>query len=589
MRTARQRRLPAVSSDRESPSDPRRVTSPGSKWGWIVFSVAFGAALVAGVSSVRGSLSAEEAAWRLAAESLIRDGDLVFDFQDESRMRMSGWPEEVHPSMLIDASGVVRFEGPVLYPVLLSPLIATFGDLGVLILNSLLLLLAVAAAVASLEWRCGGGSIWTVTACLFGSVLFAYLQTSLPVLLLVAATSVALTLISKRFASSADGLPEMYEDAKQIRRPTVRFLAAGGLLGVVAAHHPVYLLLLAVPLVLTHGKRRLRATLLVLVGALAVLGSVWLLSGLWQESGLLPTSQQRVEVSVGEGLTGVERSRMTEGDFSFRLSEGTGALLLWNAVYSIVGRHVGLLPYFLPLAMLLALWRPTTGRTGLAVLAAAGLVVTLVLLPFDFALVPEALGNRMFVPFFVILWWLPARSFGRIGSLATLMLATTVLWPLWLPGGGILADVGSGRFPRGAVLDLLPPETTQRDLPMRGEVVTRDLLVRPGAGLQPAGRRGHFVLAKGRSGELVIASPASVRELQVVFDAAAATSLEVDGGTVGSMTLTPDGGVAFDVLLGKSRVRHPVWWSREVHSFHRLRLSMPTAKGTTVFSIGSGG
>jgi hypothetical protein len=578
-----------VSFDRESISAPRGIARFRSRWGWLLFGIVFVAALVAGGSSVSGPLSPEEAASRLASESLIRDGDLLFDFRDESRMRLSGWPEEVHPPMLIDASGIVRFEGPFLYTVLLSPLLAAWGDIGVLILNALLLLVTVIAAVPSLTWRYGGDSIWTITACLFGSVLFAYLPVSLPVLLLVAATSVALALISKGSAPAADGLPQMYEDTKGTRQPTARLLVAGALLGLVAAHDPIYLLLLLLPVVMMHGKRRTRATLIVVAGALAVLAIVWISSGLWHERGLLPTGEQRVEVSVGEGLTGVERSRVAEGESSLRLSEGVGTLLFWDVVYSIVGRHVGLLPYFLPLALLLALWRPTTGRTGLAVLGAVGLVVSLVVYPFDFALLPEALGNRLFVPFFVIFWWLPARSFGRIGSLAILSLGVCFLWPLWVPGGGALANVGSGAFPRGALLDLLPTETTQRDLPMRGEVVTRDLLVRPGAGLQPGGRRGHFLLAQGRPGELVIASPGSIRELRLVFDAAAATSLEVEGGAVGSMTLTPDGGVAFDVLLDKSHIRHPVWWSPEVHSFHRLRLSMPAAKGATAFSIGPAG
>ena len=95
------------------------------------------------------------------------------------------------------------------------------------------------------------------------------------------------------------------------------------------------------------------------------------------------------------------------------------------------------------------------------------------------------------------------------------------------------------------------------------------------------------MLPKGETGELLIASPESLREVSFTFDTAAASTLSLEGGTVASVTMTPDGGVAFDVTIDESPVRHPVWWSREMHTFSSLRLSMPQAKGATVFSIGS--
>jgi hypothetical protein len=77
--------------------------------------------------------------------------------------------------------------------------------------------------------------------------------------------------------------------------------------------------------------------------------------------------------------------------------------------------------------------------------------------------------------------------------------------------------------------------------------------------------------------------------LEFQFDAAASTEVDVSGGEVGDMILDPGGGVVFRVLPHATRVRHHVWWSRELHSFYRIRLAMPKASGETTFSISSAG
>ena len=555
--------------------------------GWVALGTLFFVTAVVGVVASADPPTAEEAGYRLAAHSLVRDGDLVLSIEDEGRMRLQGWPESIRPPMVLSEDKVLHFAEPFFYSLFLAPFITIAPRLGPIALNLLLFAVAAVAAATSLRRRTGDSAAWTITVAIFGSVLFTYALTALPVALMTAAVAVAFNLLSLDSPGKGRRLHDLYPGEPGPVRFVVRSLVAGVLLGVVAAHHPLFVLLLIAPFSLLPQKRWGTGMPSVLVGAAMVLALTWLVSSLWTDLGVLPGSGQRVEVSVGSGLTGIERAELSERRLDeWKLSLEAPKLLVWNALYAAVGRHVGLVPYFLPLLLLIVFWRQDEGGQLLLFLAAIGLLLPVVALPFDFAGLPAALGNRLFIPFYVALWWLPGRTPERAGGLIWLALGTIILWPLWI-GGNPLYGLENGELPRGPILERLPYETTQRDLPVRGELVTRDLLVRPLAGTVPGGRKGHFRLSKRSGGEILVASAAPIATLELGFDGGESTALEVGGGDVEDMILRPDGGVSFVVRLRQGRVRHPVWWSDEEHSFYRLRVAMPEAKGETTFSIGS--
>ena len=567
----------------------KRQGSPlaGVGAGSIVAALLLLAVAVSGLMSVGDPATSEEAGHRLAAESLARDGDLVLSTEDENRMRLGQWAGSVRPRLTLSDNGALRFERPWFYPLLLAPFARLSPAGGTVVVNVLLLLVTLVVSAGSVRRRTGESGSWTVIAVVFGSAVAAYVSASQPTLMLVAATATALALFAASRAVAGEALQEMYPEDVGRRGVTGRALVGGFLLGVVAAHHPLYLLLFAAPAAMLPPRRRSQGMTAAAIGGVLALAIVWPVSGLWPELAaeleLWPGKGQRVEVSVGEGPTGVEKVEIFEQQ-GRQLSMPSLHLLAWNSLYALTGSHVGVLPYFSPLLLLLLAWRGRSEGGAFVAIAVVALVASMLIWPFSFAGLPSAIGNSLFVPFYVLLWWLPVRPLGLRGALVALAVGGVLLWRLWVPGEAPLERLQAGHS-RGWPLELLPYETTQRELPVHGEVVTRDLLVRPMGGVEPGGRQGHFRLPTSRRADLLIAAPQTLRSIELEFDAAAGTSLEVDGGEATDMILTPRGGVAFRVRLLEGRVRHPVWWSQKVHTFYRLGLAMPDAAGSTTFSI----
>jgi len=151
--------------------------------------------------------------------------------------------------------------------------------------------------------------------------------------------------------------------------------------------------------------------------------------------------------------------------------------------------------------------------------------------------------------------------------------------PLWL---------GLGAHPRSLrstavvtpVASRLPFETSQRYIPVSGEVVSRLLLVRPvkgGIELGSGPRLGQaqFVLRGGRRGELMVAAAGPLAFLDLEFGAGAGTELALEGGVVKDLLFRPDGGVTFRLKVEDALIRHRVWGRDGLHEVYMLKFSMP--------------
>ena len=568
--------------------EKRQQPELGSAVGWIFLGGLAGLVALIACWYEPPSPAAAEAGYRLAAESVLEDRDLLFTQADVERLRSSRWPAHMQLPLSTAAEDRLRFPFPAIYPTVLAPFVALAPERGPRLLNALLILALAGLAGRFLARRSGSDGTWLVVAVVFGSALFAYAFTALPTLLLALLTWMALSLLVPQqkdpLAATAMHLPDVYPEERPVESPRNGFLraaVAGGLLAVVAAHHPLCWLLLPAAIPLCGPGRQRRGLLGMGFGALVVTALLWLAPG---------SAAATADLGVREDAQAVRRGEQVEVHWVTQpapaLDLGArGGLVRWNALYGLLGKHIGLLPYALPLVLLLAGWR-RTGRGWLLAAAACGLLAAWLLSPYDIGGLPAAIGNRLFVPFYVALWFVPERLPSRWLSVSMLIAGGALLWPLWTSSGAPLAAVADGELPVRLARDRLFYETTQRGLPERAEIVTHDLLIRAnGRGVETGGRRGHLLLHPRGVAELVVAAPRELSALELTFGEGAETQLDVSGGRVGDTVFHGSGDVTFEVVLDPSRVRHSGWWSMEPQHFYSLTVQMEGIERAVSFSV----
>ncbi len=280
-----------------------------------------------------------------------------------------------------------------------------------------------------------------MAAFLFASVTFAYVFWAHADLFLACLTALALAL-----AYGRSGPVEAGRRLPAAPPAAWRLVAAGALLAVVVLARPLYApLLLPAVLAAPRGSRRRAATALgaafvtvTLVATLANLAA----RGSWTSYG----GERRSYYSY----TGFPLVDATAGDWREQVAEhGTHGWLkletlemgfdarqtAWNVVYYLVGRHVGVLPYFLPLLLGLVAWRRGEGRWALPLAAVCAAALLFWVRPFNFYGGGGTIANRYFLPAYPALWFLAGRPLrgGRawLPPLAVAALAAPFLWPLW--------------------------------------------------------------------------------------------------------------------------------------------------------------
>lgn len=154
-----------------------------------------------------------------------------------------------------------------------------------------------------------------------------------------------------------------------------------------------------------------------------------------------------------------------------RASIASPALWGWNTLCFLIERHVGLLPYFLPIFLGLFRGPPIRGPTPgkwvrwsllLAVAVAAG--AFLLARPFNFYGGGGAIANRYFLPLYPALWFFPMRALSwrwivRVVALAALFLLDSWVHPRSYP----LTSKGTYRYVtpwRSASCPSRPPRAT---------------------------------------------------------------------------------------------------------------------------------
>ncbi|MEM6795093.1 MAG: hypothetical protein AAF725_14035, partial [Acidobacteriota bacterium] len=196
---------PAADDAAETPGGGFADTRPG----WQVF-LAVGVFLLAtaltlGKPGLPSALRADEAAYLLAATSLLEDGDLRIDAPDVERLFLRfPYTEPIHLPIRFEEQGEASPDRPLLYPLLIAPALAAFGSNGPLALNVLLFLGAAALIARPLG---GGGRSALLGLWILGlSAAFPYVYWIHPAVLWLALGVAAVAASSGPWTASAGGL-----------------------------------------------------------------------------------------------------------------------------------------------------------------------------------------------------------------------------------------------------------------------------------------------------------------------------------------------------------------------------------------------
>jgi hypothetical protein len=571
-----------------------------SRLGWALLALLLTALVVTAAATDRKAwpgLVGDEATYLMQAESLAWDLDLRYSRADYDRF-VAHWGKA--PDGLILQSGdggkTLTYGKPLFYSLAIAPLVRLSPTRGAPLTNALLLALAAVAAALALGRRVGEAAPLWLAVFVFASVAFGHVFWAHSDLFLMDLVALAFALAYAGAPPRGGQLPDLYSDAltEEGWRFTARWAGAGALLAVVALSRPFYAGLLAAAALAVPVRRR-RPGLAALAGgvalaALAALAVNLAVHGSWTSYG-----GERLGFYSTTGFPEVDFPASTWGQqVAGRETSGSwvasGQLLpygfkprvwAWDAYYFLAGRHVGVLPYFLPLLLGLLAFRGTADRWALLAAVLLAVACFFYVRPFNFYGGGAALANRYFLPLYPAFWFLAARPLGRLILLAPAVLAGPLLWPLWTAPGAYPYDADGGyRYVSTLARRLLPYETTQSHLKPAGvdDVVHNGMWVKPlTPDVRPEGGGAWFALRAGATAELLLGRAKPLAEVHVEFAATGPTKIEVGGGRLGDAYFHPDGRTGFQVLLPSPTARHPMWWTDDDVYLYRLLITPKAA------------
>lgn len=570
---------------------------------WAALALLLAATLVGAATYDRRqwpSFMGDEATYLMQAESLAFDFDLTYERADFDRF-VAHWGQK--PDGLIlqsrDGGKSLSYGKPVFYSLALAPFVRISPTRGASVANALLLALAAVLAARTLRQAIGDAAPVWVAAFLFGSVAFAYVTWAHADLFLMSATAIGLALAYEGRQTQPERLREIFEDAttESLRRYGLRWAAVGACLAVVGASRPFYLALFLPALLAVSARRRATGILACLGGGAAVALLAVLLSaavhgtftsyggerlGFYSYTGFprvdLPGDDWQAQVARRGNGSWVAPEKLLPYDFEPRLTA-------YNSLYFLVGRHVGVLPYFLPLLLGLAAYKPSNGRWALLVAVALATAGFFFVRPMNFYGGGAAIANRYFLPLYPALWFLAAQVRSVLLPVAAMVCAAPFLWPLWAAPRAFPIDPEGGfRYVAPFTRRLLPYETTQEQLKPAGQddVIQNGIWIKMlTPGVRAVDKGSWLTAPPGTTVELLIGRDKPLATIEISFAAGGPSSIGIRGGALGNITLEPTGLTAFEIGLGEPTARHKMWWrTDEDFNLYILKLDLPPAKAS---------
>lgn len=524
-------------------------------WSWAVLALLLAATLVGAATLDRRSwpeLMGDEATYLMQAQSLAWDFDLRYSREDYDRF-VAQWGRKPDGLILQSREGgtVLVYSKPISYSSYIAPFLRLSPVRGALVANALLLALAGIAAARTLSRRIGPAAPLWVAAFLFASVAFAYV-------FWVHSDLFSMCLVALAFSLAYGVLPEETETRG---RAALRWAGVGVLLGLVVMSRPFYAPLLLPAFLAVPARQRKVGIAALAAGAGAVALSATLFNLVERESWSSYSAGNRRSFYSYTGFPevdlppdGFQKEIAARGTHSwtFRVNSD-GKQAAWNSLYFLAGRHVGVLPYFLPLALGFLAFRRGEGRWSLALAVAASMALFFAMRPFNFYGGGGAIADRYFLPLYPALWFLAARPARAAWPLLAAALAAPFLLPLWTAPRAFPIDPAGGyRYVSDFARSWLPYETTQSHLKPAGreDLVHNALWVKLlSNSLRPEEEGARLVLAAGREGQLLLGSPTPLSGVQLEMTA----PLEVDGAAVTEKV--------FPLRFSSPRAVHRMWWT----------------------------
>jgi hypothetical protein len=571
------------------------VGNLGVRWGaWALLAALLVANLVGAVTyepPADRPLPGDGATHALQAASLAFDLDLQWSREDHDRFAAArGGPPERVVLRSPDRGERMAFAAPVPWAVAAAPFVRVAPVRGPAVANALFLALAALAAATTLERRLGPIAPLWVAAFAFASVAFVYTFRPTPELFTAALVAVAFALAYRGEGRPARRFTEIYAGTlpgEEAARAPLRWLAAGALLGTATTLHPFYLvLLLPLALAVPRGRRRsgLAALLLSAAAALALWGAVSAAAGgsplPWDRGGRVFTPETgfpAVDVPVALWPAGEPELGWLPGGPPGELWQGGGTLRLWawDALFLAAGRHLGLLPYFLPLLLPFAAFVGARGRAAVPLAVGLALAAAVVVRPFDLAGTGDPVAAAYFLPLYPALWFTAGRPARPAWVLLVAALAAPWLYPAWLAPRAAAAGAG---YTSAVAREVLPLETTQAALPGVTDVHHGPLWLRSSGRAVREGPGGTLRFATGRAAELWIGCAVELPALRLELpggSGAVPTQAGIDGAELLRTVLSPDGGTTFVLDPGKPDRSHRVVWSTGPYAFYRVTVTFP--------------
>jgi hypothetical protein len=549
---------------------------------WAVLGLLLAATLAGALTCDRRSwpgLVGDEATYLMQAQSLAWDHDLHYSRGDYDRF-VAQWG--TRPEGLIlqsrDGGRTLSYSKPASYAAWIAPFLRLSPTRGPAIANALLLALAALVAARALARRIGPMAPLWVAAWIFASVAFAYVFWAHSDLF-----QMCLALLALAFAYGAS-------ENETRARTVLRWLAVGALLSIVTLSRPFYGTLF-VPVAFAVPRPQRRSGLAALVLGAGALVAVSFFTNFAEGDSWSPYGGERQSFDSHTGFPAVEltpaswQQRIaTEGSRTWKAADEFDARQsAWNVLYVLVGRDVGILPYFLPLLLGLARFRRGEGRGALilaVVVTSAGFIIAR---PFNFYGGGGAIANRYFLPLYPALWFTAARPARASWAFVAALLAAPFLWPLWTQPRAYFLDADGGyRFVSSAARRTLPYETTQSHLKPGGteDFIHNALWIKPLTTSMRAEAGGTRIHVSPGVGEILVGSPQPLDGVRLAVLPPGAGRLAISGAE--AVTTLPQRGGGFVHLL---HFRHPhavhrMWWTRDPYYLYQIEL-----EGNREFSI----
>jgi len=437
------------------------------------------------------AFQSDEATYYLMGHSLARDFDLEYRQEDldQTRAEFPLGPSGVFLKRGVTQDGSVEaredrlfFGKSFIYPLFAAPFVLAFGTNGFHVFHSLLLGLAFLCAYLFLSARAPVTvSLITAGGFLFPTVVPVYWAWIAPELFNCVIGLVACFCWLYKFVSPVSTSTW----GRWLRGPASDVVAAL-LVGLLCFSKPTNALL-GVPMGLWWLWRRewVRAALVALafvVAAGAGWGSNKIISGEWNYQGgaQRETCHARFPFEgPGIGLEVCDPRETSEAQTEVWFDpEMFWHNLRANLGYFVIGRYGGLLPYFFPVLLGVALWAVSRReRQVWQALVLFGVVIQIVVflitLPYTYFGGGGSVGNRYFMGVYgaLVFVYPPVRS--RLVALLPWAVGGLFMWPLVLSPFDTSMRPGDRAF--SGPLRILPVERTNyNDLPVQTE---RDLMV----------------------------------------------------------------------------------------------------------------